>query len=132
MVAPPFEAVAGLERGIWDAARARRFDLIEGHLAEEYVGVYDPGVRKARAEMLAGLPALDLQRADLEDLRVTPVAPTVVLLTYTLHIEGTVDGAPLHATCLSSALWCWREGVWRNVYYQETPVAAAPRAPGAT
>ena len=114
-----------LERGMWQAARARRFDLIESQLAPDYVGVYEPGVRKERVEMLAGLPSLSLVSARLDDLRVQALAPTVALVTYTLAIEGAVDGAPLSSRCYSSALWCWREGAWANVYYQETPIEAS-------
>ena len=126
---PSVDGVADLERGMWEAARARRFDVIASHLAADYVGIYEPGVRKVRAEMLAGLPDLRVDAVRLDDVAVTALAPTVALVTYTLHVEGAVGREPLHASCLASALWCWRGAAWVNVYYQETPIqSGAPEA----
>lgn len=120
------DEVIELERALWRAAIARRFDFVATQFADDYAGVYAPGGRMTKSEVLGTAGDLHVHFAQMDDARAAEIAPGVVLVTYTLHARGSYRGESFPTCHLSSALWCRREGAWKCVHYHETPHKDAP------
>ncbi|MEM7172749.1 MAG: DUF4440 domain-containing protein [Pseudomonadota bacterium] len=108
----PDQSLRSLEEKLLDPAVRGSADLVNRHLAEDFVEfgrsgrVYDKAIMVAR---LADGPGFDGPRT-IVDYSERFLAPTVRLLTYRILENGT----------LRSSIWRLAEGQWRMVFHQGT------------
>jgi hypothetical protein len=62
-----------------------------------------------------------LSSYSLNNVKAITVTRTAILLTYRLYIKTALAGKPHEGNFLVSSLWVNRDGLWKNILYQETP-----------
>ena len=53
-------------------------------------------------------------------MQVIAVTPAVMLVVYTLDMQGAYDGAPYISRQAISSLWLRRQARWQNIFIQAT------------
>jgi hypothetical protein len=114
--------IIALEKQGWMATKKKDLTALNRLFAEEYVEVGSLGGR-GKAETLRHIQdELTLTEYSMDDFRVIPVSPDVVLLTYKVEEMGSVNGRELPGQpAYASSLWVNRRGQWKNILYQATP-----------
>lgn len=124
----PAEEVEQCERAVWDALLTGDTNADRYVLSEDFVGLYPTGfaTRADHIDQLAGGPTVAEYR--LSEQRAIEIAADSILFCYRADYrrlaDDTADGvADVEVeTMYVSSLWCRREGRWRNVFSQDTPV----------
>ena len=84
----------GLERSFWREVKAKHWNVLEGHLAGNYVSFTPQEGRFDRVSMLAHLQKVQLDDFSLGDLQ-TELNTETLVVTYAITMRGTFDGQPL-------------------------------------
>lgn len=119
---PTLDEVVALETAVWVALRDGDASADERLLAEDFLGVYPTGFadKSEHSGQLDDGPTVQSFSIDSPVLRVITVND--VLLAYDAGYRR--PGGPPEAMYVSS-LWSRRDGVWRNVFSQDTPPGEA-------
>jgi hypothetical protein len=122
--------VIAKEKEAWDAVKNKDTEAFRRIMATDgiYVshhGVLDPaGTIKETGE-------LELTDLSFSDWKVLPIDKDAVVVTYTAHIQGRIEGQPLVASQIrGSTAWVNRDGKWLAIYHQDSEAKPAP-SPGA-
>lgn len=90
-------------------------------LADEFVEFGSSGRAFSKRDVVEGLQQEPPIHRTLTDLRVRPLAPGVVLLTYTsVRRDQALQG---ERRFLRSSIWKEIDGRWQMVFHQGTPAA---------
>ena len=110
-----------LERGVWQALADGDGVADERLLSDDFLGVYTVGFadRDAHVAQLADGPTVSTFA--LSDARLMVLAVDMVLLAY--RAEFTRPGEDGSEDVLISSIWQQREGMWVNIFSQDTPAA---------
>jgi len=118
-------AVVAAERAIWELLKRQQWDAFDAAIAGETL--LEPGgisIAK-RGTSAQNLPGLVTRSYTLDSLRVRPIAPDVVLLTYRASIDQTFKGERTPSPFYMLSLWQRSNGKWRPVAHAETPASTA-------
>jgi ketosteroid isomerase-like protein len=105
-----------------DAFVTRDADVLKKLMAEDHVSITPYKGKEGRAEQIGSLPNYKIEKYSTEGMKAQAVAKDAILLTYVVNYKGTYKGKALPARSIASSLWVMRDGRWREVFYQETPV----------
>ena len=114
------EFVVSLERGVWEALRSGDVEADRAALAPGFVGVYPTGFAGAAdhaAQLERGPTVADYEIAESPMLT---VAEGHVMLSYLATYRR--PGREQNESMYVSSLWSNVDGVWVNVFSQDTPV----------
>lgn len=118
--------VIAKEKQAWDTVRQKDFESFKKIMAIDgiYVshhGVLDPaGTIKETSE-------LDLTDLTFSDWKVLPIDKNAVVVTYTAHVQGRIEGQPLVASSVrGSTAWVNRGGQWLAIYHRDSEAKPAP------
>ncbi|HJR89801.1 MAG TPA: nuclear transport factor 2 family protein [Aeromicrobium sp.] len=111
--------VVELERSLWEPQNRNNPDLVDRLLHPDYLEVGSSGRTWTRQEILEPVGEFD---AELADFGAVEVAPGVVLVTYTSHLEelpgiDEITKRPVRRT----SVWLRNGERWRLRYHQATP-----------
>ncbi len=130
-------ALADTTQDVLAADQARTAALIaadraalDATLAKELRYVHSNGLTQDRAEYLDAAIGGAMQYRSIKPLaqQVRTVADTVVLLTGSNHVEVVLNGKPLQADVLYTAVYVQEGGAWKMTAWQSTP-APQPAKP---
>jgi ketosteroid isomerase-like protein len=76
-----------------------------------------------KEDQLKSLAELKISEYKPSQLKIALVAKDTVRITYQLTQKGTYKGKDLHANNYAAAVWVNRNGMWVEVFYQETALA---------
>ena len=118
--------VIAKEKQAWDAVRNKDFDSFRNIMASDGVYVSHHGVLDP-AGTIKETKELDLTDLSFSDWKVLPIDKDAVVVTYTAHVQGRIEGQPLVATAVrGSTAWVNREGKWLAIYHQDSEAKPAP------
>lgn len=113
------ERVVALELSLLEHAVRASAERLDGLLDEDFVEFGASGRRFGKREVLAELPDESEVRYRACDLQARWLAPDLLQLTYRSE-RSSGDGSRRHA--LRSSLWRCRDGQWRMLFHQGTPI----------
>ncbi len=120
-VAPTLAEILRLETEVWAALRDGDSTADERLLADDFLGVYPTGFagKQEHSGQLEAGPTIEWFSIDTPVLKV--ITADDVLLAYDAGYRrpGGAD-----ERMYVSSLWSRRDGVWRNVFSQDTPPGA--------
>ena len=120
----PSEIVA-LERQMWDDWKNQRYEAMGNRMSADAVMLGAEGITN-RAGALAAMTraACQAQSYSLDEPKVTILAPTAAMISYTAKVVGTCAGQAIpSAGSVYSSTWSKQNGNWITVMHQETPIA---------
>ncbi|WP_197532268.1 nuclear transport factor 2 family protein [Symmachiella macrocystis] len=92
-------------------------------LSEETFAVTYDGGRQTGQEILRSLEHVTITSYTVTDVKLVQVSPDVGILTYKFRWKGNHGDKKIPLTTVfATSTWALRDGEWRSVFYQETPV----------
>jgi uncharacterized protein (TIGR02246 family) len=92
-------------------------------LADEAISITAGRGRQTTKEIVASLAEISFTDYTIMEPRAISVGPDVAILTYKFSWTGGVTGqTPTTTTAYATSVWHQRDGQWRSVLYQETPL----------
>lgn len=89
-------------------------------LSEDFCELGVSGTIWTREAVIEALRDEAFSPRHIEDFSLKMLAEGVALVTYRGHREATPERPAAHS--LRSSIWLWREGRWRMVFHQGTPL----------
>ena len=114
-----------LEKGSWEFLRNRNYDGMRDFLADDALLIFNDGTRFNRRQMLELMKDLTVTGEIKIELTyaVRMLSPDVATLLYRVtYTSAYKDSPPVTLKVLSSSVYARRDGKWRSVLYQETPL----------
>jgi hypothetical protein len=114
------------EKQAWDAVRRKDFESFKKIMAGDGIYVSHHGVLDP-AGTIKETKELDLTDLSFSDWKVLPINKDAVVVIYTAHVQGRIEGQPLVATAVrGSTAWVNRGGQWLAIYHQDSEAKPAP------
>lgn len=117
------------EKMLWDLLKGKDLATFGTYLDESMTLVQPVGVED-KAATLRGLEGFDASKVTLSDFKTVKFDDDATLVTYLATIPGMKPPGERHST-----IWANRDGKWRVIFHQVTPVRAggsATPSPSAT
>ena len=118
---PDTDFFVALERRAWQALTDGNSHADAKMLDAQFLGIYASGFasREDHAAQLAHGPIV--ASYSIHEPRLLPLAPDVVMLSYRASFSrpGGANAGMVHIMYISS-IWRHRDGVWLNVFSQDT------------
>jgi uncharacterized protein (TIGR02246 family) len=122
------EELLAQETKLIEAINKRDKATISTMLADEGLSITSRG-KQTNQEILASLEKISFTDYKITGARALYLTPEVAILTYTFSWTGEEAGqAPATTHVYATSVWRKRDGKWRSVFYQETPMVL-PRQP---
>jgi hypothetical protein len=119
--------VIAKEKQAWEAVQKKDFEGFRNIMANDGIYVSHHGVLDP-AGTIKETNELELTDLTFSDWKVLSLDKGVVVVTYTAHIQGKIEGQPLVATAVrGSTAWVNREGKWLAVYHQDSEAKTAAK-----
>ncbi len=116
------EKLIAKERSIFAAQKRRDFAAVEAALAQGFREIGGSGHFFSKAQVLDRLKFVHLLDYWLECFRLLPIDPTCVILTYIITVERRYKGQQYFNRSHRSSIWAERNGSWRVIFHQATPL----------
>ena len=115
------ELMLSLEHRVWQALQRGDQAADLAALADDFVGVYPSGLsdRAGHAEQVSDGPSV--LSYEISAPHIQAVGVGCAMLIY--HARYQRVGREKEEQMFVSSLWEWQNGVWRNRFSQDTPVA---------
>lgn len=113
------------EKKVLEAIKTKNKKVLKELLGEQAYAVTVHDGRRAADANLSFLDGVTIEEQSLSDVKAVAVSKDVAILTYVYKWKGTFKGKaheakPVYAT----SVWARREGKWKSIFYQETPIKA--------
>lgn len=116
----PTDNVIANEEAVWDALRRKDWDAFAAFLADDQIEVEPSGVHD-KAATLSLVRQFDFSNIKLSELRAMGVGAGDEAKIVTYRVTGTApDKTPINE--YAASIWALRNGQWRAVFHQGTPV----------
>jgi hypothetical protein len=109
----PGPDVVANEKMVWDAFKARNYDVFASYLADDFKEVEADGVYD-KAGSIKGVQGFDASKAELSDWKTVKFDDDASLVTYVAKIPG-------FPTAYHSSIWINRNGKWVGLFHMGTP-----------
>jgi hypothetical protein len=117
--------VIAKEKQAWEAVQKKDFEGFRNIMANDGIYVSHHGILDP-AGTIKETNELELTDLSFSDWKVLSIDKGAVVVTYTAHIQGKIQGQPLVATAVrGSTAWLNREGKWLAIYHQDSEAKAA-------
>ncbi|HYG98664.1 MAG TPA: nuclear transport factor 2 family protein [Terriglobales bacterium] len=110
------------EKDLAAAEQRRAIAVVEEALAEDFheIGIDDRLYTKA--DVVPMLPDVKIEDYSLTDFKVVPLNKESAVVTYIANVQGSYKGEAFPKKNCVSSVWARRNGSWRLVFHQATPV----------
>lgn len=123
-VVVPHAELMNLERALAERDPAAVPGGLASLIDDDFLEFGSSGRRWDRDAVVADLvPTSARRQLEFTDWAAIPLAEEIVLVTYTL--TATLEGGP--RTTRRSSIWRMRDGRWRILFHQGTPIAEPAR-----
>src|SRR5436190_11020325 len=121
---PDKAAMEAKEKSAWQAYKDKKADEFQKVVDKDFRGVYSDGIQKMSDE-LAGMKKWDMKSFSISDFDMFSDEKDVVVTTYTVKIEGTVDGKDASGTYNAGSVWKMENGEWLAIFHTNIKPEAA-------
>jgi len=129
IAAPDTEAIKAKETAAWQAFKDKKADDFKKLVSPKVVAVYADAISDMQKE-LADMQKWDMKSFAISDYKVTSHGSDTVVTSYTVAVQGTVDGKDMSSTYNAASVWKMEKGAWMAIFHtnikQEAAGAAAP------
>jgi hypothetical protein len=132
LAAPPDkEAIKAKETTAWQSFKDKKADEFKKVVSPKVVAVYADGIADMQKE-LADMQKWDMKSFAISDYKVTSDGSDTVVTTYTVLVEGTVDGKDMSGTYNAGSVWKQEKGTWMAIFHTNIKQEAAAPTPATT
>lgn len=107
----------------WEALKNKDRKAYAELLADDYQGVeVDGRGERNKIQVLNELSDENVYQYTLSGLKVTPLAPEVAMVNYTVTMQFPPKAQVRYTRVYITEIWVKRAGQWKELHYQETHV----------
>lgn len=121
---PDKDAIMAKEKEAWQSFKDKKADDFKKLVDQGYRGVYADGIINLTEEV-AGMQKWDMKSFALSDYTSYSDEPDVIVTTYKVTIQGTVDGKDASGTYNCGTVWKSEKGVWLVIFHTNVKAEAA-------
>ena len=124
--APDKAAVEAKENAAWQAFKDKKADAFQKVVDKDLRAVYDSGIMKMSDELDA-MKKWDMKSFAISDFNMFSDEKDVVVTTYTVKVEGTMEGQDMSGTYNAGSVWKMENGAWMAIFHTNIKQAAAAK-----
>ena len=122
--APDKAAIEAKEKAAWQTFKDKKADEFKKLIDKDFRGVYADGIYNLQKQM-DDMKRWDLKSFTISDYDTFSDEKDVIVTTYTVKIEGTVDGKDASGTYNSGSVWKMEKGQWMAIFHTNVKQEAA-------
>jgi glyoxylase I family protein len=119
------ELLIKLETDIIIAQKNSDFSFVENLLWDEFQEIDSRGGISNKAEVTRAISKAQLYDYKVEKFAVSAVNDACAIVTYIATTKRLLDGQERISHSRRSSTWVQRDGSWRMIFHQGTPLTAA-------
>ncbi len=124
--APDKEALEAKEKAAWQAFKDKKADDFKKVVDKDIRCVYADGVSNMQKE-LDDMKRWDIKSFAISDYTVFSDEPDVMVATYTVKVEGTLDGKDASGTYNAGSVWKQEKGAWMAIFHTNVKAETAAK-----
>jgi hypothetical protein len=124
IAAPDKAAIEAKEKAAWQAFKDKKADDFKKVVDKDFMGVYAEGVSDMDKE-LSDMKKWDMKSFAISDYKAFSDEKDVMVTTYTVKIEGTMDGKDASGTYNAGSVWKMENGAWMAIFHTNVKQEAA-------
>ena len=124
---PDKDAIMAKEKAAWQAFKDKNADGFKKLLDKDLRCVYAEGVQNLQNQ-LDGMKKWDMKSFTFSDFDSFSDEPDVIVTTYKVAIEGTIDGKDMSGTYNCGSVWKKEKGAWLVIFHASSKAEAAASA----
>src|ERR1041385_8567321 len=126
---PDKAAMEAKEKSAWQAFKDKNADAFKGVVDKDIRCVYADRLSTGLQNELADMQKWDMKSFEFSDFDMFSDEKDVIVTTYKVKVEGTVDGKDMSGTYNAGSVWKLEKGQWLAIFHtnikQETGATPA-------
>ena len=123
---PDKAALEKNENAAWQAYKDKKADDFKKVVDKDFKGVYADGIQNMSDE-LSGMQKWDMKSFAISDYTVFSDEKDVAVSTYTVKLEGTLEGKDMSGTYNCGSVWKMENGKWLAIFHTNIKQEAAAK-----
>ncbi len=124
---PDKDAMEAKEKAAWQAFKDKNADAFKKLVDKDVRAVYPEGVSNMQKE-LADMQKWAMKSFEISDFDMFSDEKDVIVTTYKVKVEGTVDGKDMSGTYNAGSVWKLENGQWLAIFHTNIKEEAASEA----
>jgi hypothetical protein len=120
------EQLIAKEMDIAAAQKRRDFSAVEAVLADGFHEIGSSGRLFSKSEIVEAIQEIQIIDNAFEQFKLLPIDDGCVIVTYVATVKRIHQGQEHRNRAYRSSIWMEREGSWRVVFHQATPLPQIP------
>jgi len=116
IAAPDKAAIEAKEKAAWQAFKDKKADDFKKVVDKDIRCVYAEGVSNLEKE-LSDMKKWDMKSFAISDFTAFSDEKDVMVTTYTVKVEGTMDGKDASGTYNAGSVWKQEKGEWLAIFH---------------
>jgi hypothetical protein len=116
------EHLIAKEMDIVAAQKRRDFSAVEALLADGFHEIGSSGRLFSKSEILDAIQEVQIIDCSFDSFKILPIDKECVIVTYVATAKRSHKGHEHWNRAYRSSIWMEREGSWRVVFHQATPL----------
>src|ERR1700732_2753152 len=116
IAAPDKAAIEAKEKAAWQSFKDKKADDFKKVVDKDIRCVYADGVSNLEKE-LADMKKWDMKSFTISNYDMFSDEKDVIVTTYTVKVEGTVDGKDASGTYNAGTVWKMEKGAWLAIFH---------------
>ena len=126
MAAPDKAAIEAKEKAAWQAFKDKKADDFKKVVDKDIRCVYAEGPSNMDKE-LSDMKRWDMKSFAISDYTVFSDEKDVAVVTYTVKVEGTLDGKDMSGTYNAGSVWKREKGKWMAIFHTNIKAETATK-----
>jgi len=110
------DAIMAKEKAAWQSFKDKKADEFQKVVDKDFKGVYAEGVSDMAKE-LSDMKKWDMKSFAISDYNAFSDEKDVMVTTYVVKIEGTMDGKDASGTYNCGSVWKMENGAWMAIFH---------------
>src|SRR5437867_2569485 len=116
IAAPDKAAMEAKEKAAWQAFKDKKADDFKKLVDKDLRAVYAEGISNMQKE-LDDMQKWDMKSFEISDYDMFSDEKDVIVATYKVKVEGTVDGKDMSGTYNAGSVWKLENGKWLAIFH---------------
>ena len=121
---PDKDAMMVKEKAAWQAFKDKNADEFKKLADKDIRCVYTEGIKKLQDE-LGDMKTADVKSFTISDFDTFTDEPDVVVTTYTVKVEGSLNGRDISGNYNAGSVWKAEKGRWMVIFHTNTKAETA-------
>ena len=127
---PDKAAMEAKEKSAWQAFKDKNEDAFKKVVDKDIRCVYSDSISTSIQNELAAMQKWDMKSFEFSDFSMFSDEKDVIVTTYKVKVDGTVDGKDMSGTYNAGSVWKLENGQWLAIFHTNTKEETAAKPAG--